>query len=119
MPELTNIRYNKNGDYGNKIFIASYLKDRESYNKLENFYNQLKSRHPDNFLPIFCNTKEKYATIRFKTNKNFDSGDVYNIAFTIKKKIDGDRTYINCFLDKSHLVKRAELIDHGEILNLE
>jgi len=119
MNELKSIRFNKDGDYGNKIFIANSTKEPETFKLLENFYKQLQKKYPDQFLPIYCNNKHKYATIRFKVEKKFRKNDIYDIEFVIKKKIDGNKTYINCYLEKAKLIKRAEEEDEGEVLNLE
>lgn len=119
MPELKNIRFSKDGDYGNKIFIANSTKEPETFSILKKFYTQLKDKYPDQFLPIFCNNKHKYATIRFKISDNFEKNDVYKLKFTIKKKVIDTKTYINCFLDKKELISKAEPVDDGEILDLD
>ena len=114
MPNLFKIRFNKNGDYGNKIFIANMMKEPKEFQLLEKFYNQLKETFPDSFLPIFCNRKHKYATIRFKTDTKFDKNDVYSLKFDVKKKIINDKTYVNCMLKKYELISKAEAEDSGE-----
>ena len=119
MPKLKNIRFSKDGAYGDKIFIANSQKEPETFKLLENFYNQLCAKYPDNFLPIYCNNKHKYATIRFKIDKKFRKNDIYDIEFVIKKKTSNDKTYINCYLEKAKLIKRGEEEDEGEILDLD
>ena len=119
MPILKNVRFSKNGDYGNRIFIANSQKEPESFAKLKKIYTMLKEKHPDQFLPIFCNEKHKYATVRFKIDSKFEKNDVYDLDFVIKKKIDGDKTYINCFLNGATLKSKAPPVDDGEEMEFE
>ena len=124
MPSLKNIRFSKNGDYGNRIFIANANKEPESFIKLKKIYIELKEKFPDQFLPIFCNDKHKYATIRFKIDDKFEKNDVYDLDYVIKKmsvkdKRDADKIYINCFLNDSKLITKAPPSDDGEELEFD
>ena len=117
MPELKNMRFSKDGDYGNKIFICNKTKEPETFAILSELYNKLKSNFPEQFLPVFCNNKHNYATIRFKLDKKFEKNDIYTLDFIIKKKVDNDKTYINCFLNKAKKTGEATKSDDGESLD--
>ena len=117
MPELNNIRFLKNDDYGSRVFIANSQKEPDTFAKLKEIYTKLKKTYPDQFLPVFCNEKHKYATIKFKINDTFEKNDVYELDFVVKKKAIDDKIYINCFLNKSILKSKALPTDDGEELD--
>ena len=123
MPSIRNVRYQKQDEYGNQIFICNITKEAKSYKKLKNFSKQLKEKHPSTFLPIFNNTAHKYSTIRLKkdfkiNNLKLKQNDVCDIKFSICSRSYENKTYLaaHCVLIK--LVKRAPPIDLGVELEL-
>lgn len=124
MPKLSNIRYQKQDDYQNSIFICNSEKETKNYQKLKRYYNQLQETDSDSFLPIFENSKHKYATIRVKKNTmisqlKLQANDVVNIKFNIYKKAHNGKVYVNCLVDSIKLVNRAPPITLGDEMKFD
>ena len=114
------IRFQKVDQYKNSIFIAGTkkLSEKDAFDRLSLIYDKLKGTVPT-FLPIYATAD--YTTIRFKPNTKFkfDEGCLYEVEFAVRKKEYKDQDYISCFVNKSKLVKKADVVDQGELLTLE
>jgi hypothetical protein len=119
MSTTINLRFQKKDVYENSIFIAaaSNPDEVEQYKTLNKFAKQLMLLDTKTFLPIFSNDEFQYATIRCKKNSSFPNlveNSIYKISFDTKKKSKDDKVFINCYLRKLKLVKKAEVVDLGD-----
>jgi hypothetical protein len=119
MTTTINLRFQKKDVYENSIFIAaaSNPDEVEQYKTLNKFAKQLMLLDTKTFLPIFSNDEFQYATIRCKKNSSFPNlveNSIYKISFDTKRKTKDDKVYINCYLRKLKLVKKAEVVDLGD-----
>ena len=115
------LRFQKIDDYKNSIFIVGTNKpeEKDGFDRLSKFYEALKDQNTTTFLPLYATPD--YATIRFKPNAKFKfvEGNVYEIEYTIRKRLYEGKEFISCFVNKSKLVKKAEPVNYGELLTLE
>lgn len=121
MPQVT-ARFQKYDQFQNAIFIASGKYDNESYSKLKKYSAKLASRNYNTFLPVFHNPDYEYCTIRFKTlppKMKIKKNATYCIDLTVKKQERGDKTYVNCFADVIKLIKDADPIYEGDVLDMD
>lgn len=124
MPTTLTIRYQKQTPYKEHVFIAvddpKHPEEEQAHEKLSEIAGSLKNQYPDLYLPTFA--KDDFTSIRFKVPNNgypvrkFYPGSTYEVTFTIKKKVVGEKTYLNAFLDRARLVGRAQAADDGEEL---
>ena len=119
MSTTINLRFQKKDVYENSIFIAaaSNPDEVEQYKTLNKFAKQLMLLDTKTFLPIFSNDEFQYATIRCKKNSSFPNlveNSIYKISFDTKKKSKDDKVFINCYLRKLKLVKKAQIVDLGD-----
>ena len=119
MSTTINLRFQKIDVYGNSIFIATANNPDEvdQYKTLDKCAKQLMSLDTKTFLPIFSNDEFQYATIRCKKNSSFPNlveNSYYKISFDTKKKSKDNKVFINCYLRKLKLVKKAAVVDDGE-----
>ena len=119
-----NLRYQKKDDYKNNIFIVSTKYDEElpAFETLEKLEDKLKEMDLGTFLPVYVNDDLGYATIRFKLlNPPFKlvERDLYTVKFVVKKSKRGNKEYINAFVQKISLHKKAKPVDHGEVLDFD
>ncbi len=74
------------------------------------------------FLPVYYNTSLNYATIRFRFYDDdmlkLIPRDIYTITFNIKKINKNNKEYINCFIERINLLKKADPVDTGTTLEL-
>jgi hypothetical protein len=115
-----NLRFQKQSDYGDDIFICSNEREpeQEAFKKLKSVANQL-TKQFDTFLPVYHSEDYNYCSIRFKAGgKSFKRGSLYNIKFDIKQKTKDDKKFVNCFVRSSKLIKSAK-IDDGELITFE
>ena len=117
------LRYSKEDDYDNNIFVASNLSDKPemkaSFSTLKQYYEKLQSMELGSFLPIYC--KEDFSSIRFKKNykhKNFTPGNIYEITYEIRIVEREGKKYCNCHILNTKLATRAEPVDKGELFTL-
>ena len=120
MPQINNIRFQKFDEFNNIIFIAKPEHELESYDKMHKWYDMLTHKFPESFLPIYATTEFSTIRLRGKIQK-FEANATYNIDFNIKhkKSDDGDKSFVNCYLDGVCLVAKARVIDYGDDVNLE
>jgi hypothetical protein len=119
MSTTINLRFQKKDVYENSIFIASGTNpdEKEQYKTLDKCAKQLQSLDTKTFLPIFSNDEFQYATIRCKKNSSFPNlveNSIYKISFDTKRKTKDDKVFINCYLRKLKLVKKAQILDLGD-----
>lgn len=125
MPTTLTLRYQKQTPYKEHVFIAvddpeKHPEEEQGHEKLSEIAASLKNQYPDVYLPTFA--KDDFSSIRFKMPNNgypvrkFYPGSTYEVTFTIKKKVTGEKTYLNAFLDRARLVGRAQAADDGEEL---
>jgi hypothetical protein len=119
MSTTINLRFQKKDVYENSIFIAaaSNPDEVEQYKTLNKFAKQLMSLDTKTFLPIFSNDEFQYSTIRCKKNSSFPNlveNSIYKISFDTKRKTKDDKVFINCYLRKLKLVKKAQVVDLGD-----
>ena len=124
MSTTLNLRFQKIDVYGNSIFIAasSNPEEVEQYEALDKCAKQLMRLDTKTFLPIFSNDEFQYATIRCKKNSSFPNlveNSIYKISFDTKRKSKDDKVFINCYLRKLKLVKKAEVVDLGDDIVFE
>jgi hypothetical protein len=125
MSKTLTLRFQKEDQYDNMIFVASNESSnegmRDAFAVLENYYKKLTCMIDlSSFLPIYC--KDNYASIRFKKNykhKNFIPNSVYDIDFEVRIVNRNNVKYCNCFITHTKLVKKATVIDRGELLTLD
>ena len=116
------LRFLKNDQFKNPIFIASSRKDTEiaSFTKLREYYEQIRSYEFDTFIPIYYDVENQFASIRFKhKGAQLEFGAVYSVDFKITKKEKLSKIYVNCYIDKIKLIAKAEKIDRGEELDFD
>ena len=115
------LRFQKIDQYKNSIFIVGFNKpeEKDSFDRLTKFHEALQNQNISTFLPIYATAD--YATIRFKPNTkfNFVEGNTYEVEFNIRKKEYEGKDYISCFVNKSKLIRKAQPIDYGELMQLE
>ena len=111
------IRFQKEDQYGNAIFIAS-LEEKDGYETITGFYESLKKMELTTFLPIY--STPTFATIRFKPNRKFKfvEHNTYALTFEVRKKNHKDKDYISCYILNSKLDSVAEPRDYGEVIVL-
>jgi hypothetical protein len=124
MTTTINLRFQKKDVYENSIFIAAASNPDEvkQYKTLDKFAKQLMSLDTKQFLPIFSNDEFQYATIRCKKNSKFPNlveNSIYKITFDTKKKSKDNKVFINCYLRKLKLVKKADVVDLGDDIVFE
>jgi hypothetical protein len=121
MSTTMQFRFQKIDPYKNSIFIVgtNNPEEKDSFDRITKFYDTLKNQKITTFLPLYATPD--YATIRFKPNTKykFVEGNTYELEFVIRKKAYEGKEYINCFVNKSKLVKKTEPVDLGELLTLE
>ena len=114
------IRFQKVDQYKNSIFIAGTkkLSEKDAFDRLSLIYAKLEGT-VSTFLPIYATAD--YATIRFKPNTKFkfEEGGLYEVEFAVRKKEYENKDYISVFINNSKLVKKADVVDQGELLVLE
>lgn len=123
MPKISSIRFQKLDDYQNFVMIANADKEPKQYKKLSRFYKQLSEEHKDSFLPLYENTKFKYATLRLKKNimlskLKLNPNDTIDLKFTVRRTTHLDKVFINCHVESVKLVERAPPVELGDVLNL-
>ena len=114
------LKFQKIDNYDNSIFVVSNNpEDKNAFDRLTVFTNILKSQNISTFLPIYA-TKD-YASIRFKKDSKFkfSEGSTYELEYVIRKKQHEGKEYVSCYINKSKLVKKGDVINYGEILKLE
>ena len=118
MSKCLMLRYLKQDQFKNEIFIASDAKvsEHDVQEELSNIYRALKEKNITTFLPVFL--AHSYSTIRFKhENKfKFEEGATYELSFNIRQIERGDKVYVNCYILKSRLVFKAPAIERGELM---
>lgn len=119
MPQF-NLRYQKQDDYSNCIFIASQKYEPVVYKTLAKYSKKLVDKEYDTFIPIFHNNVFEYCTIRFKNiDMKLSKNATYAVTFEITKKERKGKIYVNCYTQSVKLVKPAPKIDFGEHVNLD
>ena len=115
------VRFSKNDNYSNPVFICSPKNDVEkaSYKKLCLLAEKISESDINTFSPLYHNKEHEFATIRFKHfNKcKLEEQSLYNINCVLKRKESNDKVYINAFVNNISLLKKAEPRDDGEILD--
>ena len=115
------VRFSKNDNYSNPVFICSPKNDVEkaSYTKLCLLAEKNSQSDINTFSPLYHNAEHEFATIRFKHfNKcKLEQHSLYNINCVLKRKESNDKVYVNAFVNKITLVKRADVRDDGEVLD--
>jgi hypothetical protein len=117
------LRYQKKDKFGSEIFIVSPKYDDElpAFEKLKKLETKLKELDLDTFLPVYYNDDLNYCTIRFKflnSPVKLVERDLYTTCFVVKKSKRENKEYINCYVNKISLYKKAKPVDQGEILDL-
>lgn len=117
------LRYSKDSEYGDHIFICA--NDTEAYPEEQKGFKELKRMSAkldgmfDTFLPVYHSAEHSYCSIRFKkTNSKFHRRSLYAVSFDIKKKTVDNADYCNVYIKKVKLAKRAEKQDEGETLEI-
>lgn len=121
MPQIE-ARFQKNDLYDHPVYICSAKTESEGYQKLKKYAAKLQAARYETFLPVYHNGEFEYATIRFKSLPQYiraEKNDTYLISFTVKTQTRDDKTYVNAFVDRMKLVKKADKVDEGEVLDLE
>ena len=118
------LRFQKKDDYKNSIFIVSPKYDDEllAFETLKKLETKLKEMDLGTFLPVYYNDDLNYATIRFKflnSPVKLVERNLYTVKFVIKKSKRGGKEYINAFVNKISLYKKAKPQDHGEVLDFD
>ena len=110
------LRYLKQDQFKNEIFIAGDSGEPEEREELSNICRALKEKNITTFLPVFSGNG--YSTIRFRhENKfKFEEGATYELSFDIRQIERGDKVYVNCYILKSRLVFKAPVIERGELM---
>ena len=121
MPTLKNIRFQKTDQFDNSCYVVNMDKEQKQYKKLSKYYKQLNAECSESFLPIYENTKYKYATLRLKkdekvTKLKLNTNDVVDVKFNIYKKQSEEKVFVNCYVSSIKLVKRAEPVDLGDAM---
>lgn len=119
MPILKNIKFSKLDKFENPVFIATKKSDEENYKILLEYYNKILEMDIDTFSPIYHSSEFKYNSIRFfkDTAYEFKDRGLYNIKFTMNKKVKEGKTYINCYIKSAKFIKTLE-VDRGEEIEL-
>ena len=104
MPKLSNIKFQKYDQFANPVFIAE---ENENYNTIKTIANKLKTKY-STFLPFYHNEEHSFSTIRFIKNSKFKFEEhcFYDIEYVIMEKNKGDKTYVNCHINKMTFVSR-------------
>ena len=116
------LRFLKYDDFKNPVFIASLRKDTEvaAFNKLCQYYERIKEKEYDTFLPIYYDERNQFASIRFKyRGAPLAPNATYSVDFTITKVEKINKIYVNCYIDKLSLVAKAIPVDRGEEMDLD
>ena len=109
------LRFQKYDNYGNPIFIANSTKEPEQFKKLQSYHHQLAEQKYETFLPIYSNVEKEYATIRFKGSvTKFETNDVWDLTFDVKKNEREDKIFIGCYISDLAIVSKAPPVDLGE-----
>ena len=121
MPSMI-LRYQKPDPYGNEIFIASnkYPDEKESYTVLKKMGNKIEEFDYKTFSPIYYDEDLQFATIRFKHLKSrvlLTERNLYKVEFVVKKSTRDNLSYINCFVEKLKLIKKAPPRVDGEVVD--
>ena len=120
MPKINGIRFQKQDDYGNYVFIANSDKEKPIYDKLVKYSDQLSKKYGELFSPIYYSDKFNYATIRVVKNNGINTlrlkpNDKVNFSFQIsKKQKENGKLFLNCHLNNIKLLYRAPEPDYGE-----
>jgi phage tail tube protein FII len=118
-----NLRYQKQSDYGDEIFIVSqkFEEEKDSHATLCRIEKKLKDLDFGTFLPVFSNDEHGYATIRFKFYNNkqkLNERDLYSVNFDIKHTERDGKDYLNCMISDIKLFKKAKPQDYGKVIDL-
>lgn len=117
-----NLRYQRQDDYKNSIFIASskYEEELPACDTLRKIEIQLKEMDVGTFLPIYFNDDLNYATVRFKflnSPVKLVERDLYTVKFVVKKNKRANKEYINCYVNTIKLHTKNKPVDQGEVLD--
>ena len=117
MPKLQ-LRFQKFDQFNNAIFIASKVKEPESFEALRACYSKLLELGTDTFLPVYADDVLGFATVRFKNVKTMTVKPqaTYDVRYTIRQIEKKIRKFINCFVDGLRMVKEAPPVDLGVVL---
>ena len=115
------VRFSKNDNYSNPVFICSpkNAEEKGSYTKLCLLSQKISESDINTFSPIYHNTEHEFATIRFKHYKGIklEQQGLYNINCVLKRKESNDKVYINAFVNNISLLKKATPRDDGEVMD--
>ena len=121
------MRFDKFDDYGNLSFACSGKPEDPAYNAdaydaLRLAHHKLAKKKLNTFLPIFCNDERMFATIRARKpfdQQRFKPGSFYDVDTSIRQVTRDGKTYLNCVIKSSRLVKRAKPLDYGTEIKLD
>jgi len=124
MSKILTARFSKFDQYSNPVFITTpgHPEETDSYNILKKYHQKLVDKEYDTFLPIYHSEEYEYSTIRLKKSLKYTKmkpGNVYEIRFNIKTVAKNSKIYVNCFLEKCRLIKKAPVVNEGEDLDLD
>ena len=119
-----NLRYQKKDKWGSEIFIASpkHPEEEKAFETLRTLASKVEDMNLGTFSPVFHNDVLDYCTIRFKflnSPVKLVERNLYTVKFVIKKSKRGDKEYVNAFVNKISLYKKAKPQDHGEVLDFD
>jgi hypothetical protein len=105
--------------YGVQVFSVSEKHSSEDYEVLKTLSGRLAEMFPNTYLPVFLKEKDgsRFITLNIRDlpmRENVDKGKRFTITIELRKKTDGDRTFLNVHC--KNLRKHPEEL--GEVLTL-
>jgi len=122
MSNTLTLRYSKDSEYGQPVFICvddaeACPEEQEGFLELKRMEKKLDGMF-NTFLPVYYSAEHSYCSIRFKkTNSKFHRRSLYKISFDIKKKSKDGQDYCNAHIKKVKLHTRVKE-DEGETLEI-
>lgn len=117
------LRFQKNDEYGNLIFIASAKSTDQSelkaFKRLKKIHIGLKKQYPNSYLPVYYTGETDTATLKFRDWSNLKPTphDVYKIKFNILSTTRDENDYLRVSVNEIKFVKKAAI--QGDVVQFD